>query len=110
MHSSVTKTDLRISKRTKSAVASRMGASTINAMRAMSKIIGQGLKIISHGTLLVDGEVEGDVEGSAVIIGELGKVTGTIAAERVVVRGQISGIIRAAMVTLLSTSLIDDGM
>ena len=47
------------------------------------KIIGQGLKIISQGTLQVDGEVEGDVGGSEVIIGEKGKVTGTVAAERV---------------------------
>ena len=28
------------------------------------KIIGQGLKIISQGTLQVDGEVEGDVRGT----------------------------------------------
>jgi len=71
------------------------------------KIIGQGLKIISQGTLQVDGEVEGDVGGSEVIIGEKGKVTGTVAAERVIVRGQISGIIRGAMVTLQSTSHVE---
>ena len=61
------------------------------------KIIGQGLKIISQGTLQVDGEVEGDVGGSEVIIGEKGKVTGTVAAERVIVRGQISGVIRGGL-------------
>ena len=44
------------------------------------KIIGQGLKFISQGTLQVDGEVEGDVAGAEVIIGEQGKVTGTVAA------------------------------
>ena len=32
--------------------------------------------------------MEGDVGGSEVIIGEKGKVTGTVAAERVIVRGQ----------------------
>ena len=64
------------------------------------KIIGQGLKIISQGTLQVDGEVEGDVGGSEVIIGEQGRVTGTVAAERVIVRGQIAGVIRGVMVTL----------
>ena len=42
------------------------------------KIIGQGLKIISRGILQVDGEVEGDVAGAEVIIGEQGKVTGTV--------------------------------
>jgi cytoskeletal protein CcmA (bactofilin family) len=71
------------------------------------KIIGQGLKIISQGTLQVDGEIEGDVGGSEVIIGEQGKVTGTIAAERVVVRGHIAGVVRGANVTLQATSHVD---
>ena len=71
------------------------------------KIIGQGLKIISQGTLQVDGEVEGDVGGTEVIIGELGRVTGTVAAERVIVRGQIAGVIRGVMVTLQSTSHVE---
>ena len=52
------------------------------------KIIGQGLKIISRGTLQVDGEVEGDVAGAEIIVGEHGQVTGTVAAERVIVRGK----------------------
>jgi cytoskeletal protein CcmA (bactofilin family) len=71
------------------------------------KIIGQGLKIISQGTLQVDGEIEGDVGGSEVIIGEKGKVTGTVAAERVIVRGQISGVIRGVSVTLQSSSRVE---
>src|SRR5499426_4721207 len=71
------------------------------------KIIGQGLKIISQGTLQVDGEIEGDVGGSEVIIGERGKVTGTVAAERVVVRGQISGVIRGLTVTLQASSRVE---
>ena len=71
------------------------------------KIIGQGLKIISQGTLQVDGEVEGDVGGSEVIIGEKGRVTGTVAAERVIVRGQISGVIRGVTVTLQSSSRVE---
>ena len=71
------------------------------------KIIGQGLKIISQGTLQVDGEVEGDVRGSEVIIGEKGRVTGTVAAERVIVRGHISGVIRGVTVTLQSSSKVE---
>jgi cytoskeletal protein CcmA (bactofilin family) len=71
------------------------------------RIIGQGLKIISQGTLQVDGEVEGDVGGSEVIIGEKGKVTGTVAAERVIVRGQVSGVIRGVTVTLQSSSRVE---
>lgn len=71
------------------------------------RIIGQGLKIISEGTLQVDGEIEGDVGGAEVIIGERGKVTGTVAAERVIVRGTISGVIRGAVVTLQSSSHVE---
>jgi len=71
------------------------------------KIIGQGLKIISQGTLQVDGEVEGDVGGAEVIIGEQGRVTGTVAAERVIVRGRISGVIRAVTVTLQASSRVE---
>jgi len=71
------------------------------------KIIGQGLKIFSQGTLQVDGEIEGDVGGAEVIIGERGKVSGTVAAERVIVRGTISGVIRGATVTLQSSSHVE---
>jgi cytoskeletal protein CcmA (bactofilin family) len=71
------------------------------------KIIGQGLKIISRGTLQVDGEVEGDVGGAEIIIGEQGKVTGTVAAERVIVRGTISGVIRAMTVALQSSARVE---
>ena len=71
------------------------------------KIIGQGLKIISQGTLQVDGEVEGDVAGSEIIIGEKGKVTGTVAAERVIVRGKISGVIRGMTVALQSSARVE---
>jgi cytoskeletal protein CcmA (bactofilin family) len=71
------------------------------------KIIGQGLKIISRGTLQVDGEVEGDVAGAEIIIGEQGKVTGTIAAERVIVRGRTSGVIRATSVALQGSARVE---
>jgi cytoskeletal protein CcmA (bactofilin family) len=71
------------------------------------RIIGQSLKIISRGTLQVDGEVEGDVGGAEIIIGEEGRVTGTVAAERVIVRGRISGVIRALTVALQSSARVE---
>jgi len=72
------------------------------------KIIGQGpLKIITRGTLQVDGEVAGDVAGAEIIIGEHGKVTGTIAAERVIVYGTTSGVIRATTVALQASARVD---
>ena len=71
------------------------------------KIIGQGLRIISRGTLQVDGEVEGDVAGKEIIIGEMGQVTGTVAAERVIVRGRITGAIRSVTVALQSSARVE---
>jgi cytoskeletal protein CcmA (bactofilin family) len=71
------------------------------------RIIGQSLRIISRGTLQVDGEVEGDVGGAEIIIGEEGRVTGTVAAERVIVRGRISGVIRAMTVALQSSARVE---
>jgi cytoskeletal protein CcmA (bactofilin family) len=71
------------------------------------KIIGQNLKIVSQGTLQVDGEVEGDVGGAEVIIGEKGKVSGTVAAERVIVRGTVSGHIRGVSIALQSSCHVE---
>jgi len=82
-------------------------ASTKSVISNDLKIIGQGLKIISQGTLQVDGEVEGDVRGTEVIIGEKGRVTGTVAAERVIVRGTICGVIRGMTVTLQASSRVE---
>jgi cytoskeletal protein CcmA (bactofilin family) len=71
------------------------------------KILGGDLKIISRGTLQVDGEIEGDVAGAEIVIGEHGKVTGTIAAERVIVRGRTSGVIRAMAVALQPSARVE---
>jgi cytoskeletal protein CcmA (bactofilin family) len=71
------------------------------------KIIGQGLKIISQGVLQVDGEVEGDVIGNEIVIGEMGQVTGTLAADRVTVRGKVSGAIKSVTVTLQSSARVE---
>src|SRR5262249_41208464 len=82
-------------------------ASTKSVISSDLKVIGQGLKIISRGTVQVDGEVEGDVRGTEVIIGEKGRVTGTVAAERVIVRGTICGVIRGMTVTLQASSRVE---
>ena len=58
------------------------------------RIIGDGLKIIGRGALQVDGEIEGDVQGAEVIVGEKGKVTGMVAGQNVIIRGQVSGRLR----------------
>jgi cytoskeletal protein CcmA (bactofilin family) len=71
------------------------------------RIIGQGLRIISRGTLQVDGEIEGDVAGKEIIIGETGQVTGMVSGERVIVRGKIAGAIRSMTVALQSSARVE---
>ena len=71
------------------------------------KIIGQGLKIIGRGVLQVDGEIEGDVQGAEVIVGERGKVTGMVAARQVIIRGTVSGVVCGKTVALQATSRVE---
>ena len=71
------------------------------------KIIGQGLKIIGRGVLQVDGEIEGDVQGAEVIVGELGKVTGMVAGQQVIIRGTVSGVVCGKTVALQASSHVD---
>jgi cytoskeletal protein CcmA (bactofilin family) len=71
------------------------------------KIIGQGLKIIGRGVLQVDGEIEGDVQGAEVIVGEKGKVTGMVAAQNVIVRGSVSGVVCGKTVALQASSHVE---
>ncbi len=70
-------------------------------------IMGQQIVIVTQGILQVDGEVRGDLRGKEVIIGEHGRVTGTVAAESVQVRGTVHGAIRGISVTLLPTARVE---
>ena len=71
------------------------------------KIIGQGLKIIGRGVLQVDGEIEGDVQGADVIVGEKGKVTGMVAGQDVIIRGTVSGVVCGKTVALQASSHVE---
>ena len=70
-------------------------------------IMGERIVIITKGALQVDGEVQADLHCAEVIIGEAGKVTGTIWADTVEVRGQVYGTIKSARVQLMGRSLVE---
>jgi cytoskeletal protein CcmA (bactofilin family) len=57
--------------------------------------------------LQIDGEVHGEIRGSAVVIGMTGRVTGGIVAEEIVVSGQVMGSIRGKRVLLQSSSRVE---
>lgn len=63
-------------------------------------ILGQGVRIVSKGPIRVDGVVQGDVLGTEVIVGHIGKVGGGVSARTVTVFGSIQGTIRGARVLL----------
>lgn len=70
-------------------------------------IIGHQLRIISKSLLQVDGAIEGEVHGAEIVIGPLGRVTGTVVAEKVIVEGQVQGTIRGVHVELGSTARVE---
>ena len=83
------------------------GASEMSLIGSDLAIIGSGLKIVAQRTLKVDGEVQGDVLGAQIIIGQSGKVTGLVNAEQVQVNGAVFGTIKAVDVTLSSGAVVE---
>lgn len=72
---------------------------------AMASIIANGVKVIGAlqadgAELQVDGEIEGNVRGGSLTVGDTGMVKGDIVSESVTVHGRVEGSIRARKVTL----------
>ena len=84
---------------------------TAKGERGTPSIIGPDLKIqgnlISTGEVQVDGEVEGDLHATHVLIGERARIQGAVNAEEVVVRGHVMGSVRGGKVMLQSTSHVE---
>jgi cytoskeletal protein CcmA (bactofilin family) len=82
-----------------------------NASKMVPSIIGEDLTIkgnvTSKGELQVEGEIEGDISCSSLLLGDKSKVTGGVAAEDVVVRGHIVGSIRGVRITLQAQSQVE---
>ena len=79
--------------------------------KAAASVIGPDLTIlgnlVSKGEVHVEGEVQGDMHASHIMVGDKAKVTGSIIAEEVVVRGHVMGSIRGRRVILQSSSHVD---
>jgi cytoskeletal protein CcmA (bactofilin family) len=90
--------------------ASPGSTATLRNDRSMS-LIGADLAVsgdvISKGELRVDGEIEGDIKGVRLVIGEHARVTGNVAAEDVVLHGHVLGSVRGLRVSLQSTSHVE---
>jgi len=71
----------------------------------IASIIANGVKIIGAieadgAELQVDGEIEGNVRGGSLTVGDTGMVKGDIVSESVTVHGRIEGSVRARKVIL----------
>jgi cytoskeletal protein CcmA (bactofilin family) len=79
--------------------------------RNTPSVIGPDLiihgNLTSKGEVQVDGEVQGDIHGTYVVIGEKARITGGIVAEEIVVRGHVAGSIRGKRVMLQSSSHVE---
>lgn len=63
--------------------------------------------LVSKGEVQIDGEVQGDINGTHVVVGERARITGSIVADEVVVRGHVMGSIRGKRVMLQSSCHVE---
>jgi len=87
-----------------------LGLARSNDRNAPS-VIGPDLTIngnlVAKGEVQIDGEIQGDIQGTYVVIGEKARITGGIVAEEVVVRGHVMGSVRGKRVMLQSSSHVE---
>ena len=69
-------------------------------------VIGDGLKILGHvtadGLVEVNGQIEGDLHCTSLIVSPKAQIVGSITAEQVVVNGRVEGPIQGGDVVLKS--------
>ncbi|GGF27328.1 hypothetical protein GCM10011611_36720 [Aliidongia dinghuensis] len=82
-------------------VVSRRGGLSILA--ADFQITGS---LRSDGEIHIDGIVNGDVEASAITVGQTGTVIGNLYADRVTIAGTVHGLVSASHVSLLKTARV----
>lgn len=91
--------------------AAQRPAAAARTDRTIVSMIGPDLQIFgnlhSKGEVHIEGEVQGDILGTHVLIGERAQITGAVAGEDVVVRGKVLGSVRAKKVALQSTSHVE---
>ena len=80
------------------------------APRHPGTVIAKGLKIVgivtAEGLVEVNGQIDGEIHCSSLVIARGALVTGTIAAERVVVDGKVEGPIQGGYVLLKSQAYV----
>jgi cytoskeletal protein CcmA (bactofilin family) len=70
-------------------------------------ISGQQLVIKTKGSLLIQGQIQGDVQGEAVTVEDGANVDGVVTAKNIVIHGGAKGSLKGSTVILHSTSIVD---
>ena len=70
-------------------------------------ISGQQLVIRTKGSLLIEGQIQGDVHGEAVTVGDGAYVTGVITARTIEIQGSVKGALKGSTVILRENSTVD---
>lgn len=95
-----------------SSLGSRSGAAQFRPSGpSTASVIGADLVIhgnlTSKGEVQIEGEVQGDIYGTHIVIGERARVTGGVIAEECVIRGHLLGTVRGRRVLLQSSSHVE---
>lgn len=81
------------------------------AASAGASVIGADLSINgnlqSSGEVQIEGNIEGNLTASRIVVGQNAKINGNLIADDVIVQGQVNGSIRGNRVTLQSSSRVD---
>lgn len=79
--------------------------------RGAPSVIGPDLLItgnlISRGEVQIEGEIQGDIHATNIVVGDNARITGGIVAEEVVVRGHVMGSVRGKRVLLQNSSHVE---
>ena len=82
-----------------------------SASGGIASVIGTDLHVIgnlqSKGEIQIEGQVQGDLNASRIVIGPNAKITGGLVADDIVVHGTVQGSIRGLRVTLQSNSRVE---
>jgi cytoskeletal protein CcmA (bactofilin family) len=86
-------------------------ASDNNASTAISSIIGQDMAIIGDLTfkskIQLDGNLQGNLSGTFLVLSESGKIIGDVVAESMVCYGKVDGNVKAGKLFLKKTGVIN---
>lgn len=85
--------------------------SATTAPSSTSSVIGTDLSVIgnleSKGEIQIEGNVQGDIQASRIVVGANARITGSLVADDVIVQGTVMGSVRGNRVTLQSSSKVE---